>query len=204
MNRKYDYDKKCYVGVGFLGGETYSIYNKDKTLNKTYKVWYDMLRRGYEDKYKRKHPTYKDCTVCEEWHNFQNFAKWYEDNYYEVGDEVMCLDKDILVKHNKIYSPEYCIFVPQTINKIVELRSNNRGDMPVGVYNHKKQGLIVQCSSPYSSNRYLGTFKDKEEAFLTYKYYKEGVIKRLADDYKDKIPQILYKALYNYKIEISD
>ena len=57
-----------------------------------------------------------DCSVYEGWHNFQNFAKWYEDNYYEIEEEQMHLDKDILVKGNKVYSPDTCVFVPETIN----------------------------------------------------------------------------------------
>ena len=47
---------------------------------------------------------------------FQEYGQWFDDNYYEIKGERMALDKDILVKHNKIYSPETCIFVPQTIN----------------------------------------------------------------------------------------
>ena len=45
---------------------------------------------------------YLDVTVCEEWHNFQNFAKWFYENYYEISGEKMRLDKDILIKGNKM------------------------------------------------------------------------------------------------------
>ena len=81
----------------------------------SYKVWYSMLQRCYKECYINK-PTYKDCTVCDEWLCFENFEKWYNENYYEVDDEIMNLDKDILVKGNKIYSPETCCFVPKRIN----------------------------------------------------------------------------------------
>lgn len=61
--------------------------------------------RCYDVKYSKKHPTYKDCTVCEEWHNFQTFAKWFDENYYEIENTIMDLDKDILKNGNKIYCP---------------------------------------------------------------------------------------------------
>jgi hypothetical protein len=66
-----------------------------------------------------KHITYQDVFVCEEWHNFQVFAKWFYENYYKILGEIMNLDKDIIKKGNKIYGPEYCAFVPQTINKLL-------------------------------------------------------------------------------------
>ena len=43
-----------------------------------------------------------------------------------------------------------------------------------------------------------------EEAFRAYKQFKEDYIKQVADEYKDKIPQKLYDAMYNYKVDITD
>ena len=39
----------------------------------------------------------------------------------------MCLDKDILVKGNKIYSPNTCIFAPENINNLLQLIKENPG-----------------------------------------------------------------------------
>ena len=39
---------------------------------------------------------------------------------------------------------------------------------------------------------------------IEYNKAKEKEIKRIADEYKDKIPQKLYKALYNWEISIND
>ena len=103
---------KRVLGVGFLGfGEYRQTINNTQT--ESYKTWYQMLRRCYDEKQLNRNTSYKGCTVCEEWHNFQNFAKWYEENYYKIDGETMALDKDILSKDNKIYSPETCIFVPK-------------------------------------------------------------------------------------------
>ena len=77
-----------------------------------------MLERCYDTEHSYKFPTYENCIVCDEWLNYQNFARWFDINYYEIEGEVMCLDKDILFKGNKIYSPKTCIFVPRGINNL--------------------------------------------------------------------------------------
>lgn len=108
------YDKSAY-GVGYIGEGAYKISFK-RVFYPHYIYWRTMMKRCYSDHFHTQFPTYKDCSVVKDWHNFQNFAKWYDENYYEIGEEMMHLDKDILVKGNKVYSPETCVFVPQSIN----------------------------------------------------------------------------------------
>ena len=164
-----------------------------------------MLRRCYSDEFQKKQPAYIGCSVCEEWHNYQNFAKWYEENYYEVDGERMELDKDILVKGNKIYSPTTCVFVSQRINKLILKRENARGETPMGVF--KGEGSVSfesYCKTGGKVKVRLGSFNTSEEAFQAYKEFKEQYIKQVAEEYKDKIPTKLYNALRNWKVEITD
>ena len=146
--------------------------------------------------------------MCEEWCNFQNFAKWYENNYYEVESEVMNLDKDILVKHNKIYSPDTCIFVPHRINTLFIKRQNDRGESVIGTNLYKGKYRVhchmINPKTGKSKEEYLGYYDSQEKAFEIYKYYKERNIKEVADYYKSLIPQKLYDALYDYEVEITD
>lgn len=119
------------LGIGYIGQGCYlSSLKGDST--RSYIKWFHILERGYCKKYKNKKPTYKNVTVCEEWHNFQNFAKWFEENYVEGFD----LDKDILVKGNKMYSPETCCFVPQEINALFTKSDKMRGKLLLGVSYH--------------------------------------------------------------------
>lgn len=188
-------------GVGFLGIGEYECYKNNKFTN-AYKIWRYMLERCYYRTYQDKHPSYKGCTACEEWHNFQNFAKWYEENYYEIKGEKMCLDKDILVKWNKVYSPETCIFVPQSINKLFTKRQNNRGGLPIGVHKHTN-GYVAQIN--IDGNRiHLKKCKTSYEAFGIYKRAKEEYIKNVANRFKNKIPSKLYDAMCNYIVQITD
>ena len=59
------------------------------------RVWSDMKRRCEDPKYKDRNKYYKDCTLCKEWQNYSNFARWFYRNYYEIDGEVVELDKDI-------------------------------------------------------------------------------------------------------------
>ena len=47
-------------------------------------------------------------------------------------------------------------------------------------------------------------FNSPEEAFAEYKRLKELEIKRVANEYKDKIPKRLYDAMLRYEVEIDD
>jgi hypothetical protein len=108
---------KSFCGVGFLGKGEYKTFENGKyTL--AFTTWSSMINRCYNEKFHQKQHSYEDCIVCEEWKNFQNYAKWFEKNYYEIDGYRIHLDKDILVKGNKVYSPETCVFVPKKINNL--------------------------------------------------------------------------------------
>ena len=117
----------------------------------------------------------------------------------------MCLDKDILYKGNKIYSPKNCVFAPNNINTLFISCNSKRGDFPIGVtFNKRDKIFIAQCNDK-TGRKHIGRFSNAEDAFYKgYKPFKEHYIKEVAEDYKDQIPQNLYNAMYNYKIEITD
>ena len=203
---KCPYEHSVY-GIGCIGVGNYKVSENGKPT-RVYDTWHSMLTRCYDEKYQEKYPTYIGCEVCEEWYNFQNFAKWYEENYYEIEGERMNLDKDILVKHNKIYSPETCIFVPHAINSLFVKRNSKRGNSVIGT-SPKNGKYRVDCNlinpkTGKSRFEYLGLYDTQEKGFEVYKYYKERNIKQVADYYKSLIPQKVYDALYDYEVEIDD
>ena len=205
---KCPYERRVY-NVGFIGEGKYKP-NINRKNTECYTVWQHMIRRCYDNKIHKKRPTYIDCKVCDEWLNFQNFAEWYYNNYYEIKGEVMCLDKDILNKGNKIYSPDTCVFVPHNINMLFVKCDKDRGNYLIGVHYHKASGKFqAQCNvydfkENKSKKKYLGLYDTVEQAFEVYKQFKEKHIKEVADHYKDQIPEKLYQALYNYQVEITD
>lgn len=190
-------DTKLAYGVGYLGEGTFKTCIGGEFL-KSYMKWRGILNRCYNKINQEKQPTYKGCTVTTEWHNYQIFAKWFEENYIE-GFE---LDKDILIKNNKVYSPETCCFVPKEINSMLTNRKSNKGKYPVGV--NKRKCRFESRVNTKEERVYLGLFSTPEEAFQAYKIAKEKYIKEVADKWKFKILPEVYEALYNYKVEITD
>lgn len=193
-------------GIAYYGQGKYKSRGEDGKKTKAYITWIHMIKRCYDPYFINKNLTYIDCYVCDEWLNFQNFAEWFYKHYYEVSNEIMQLDKDILIKGNKIYSPKTCLIVPQRINDLFVKQQRKRGEYPIGVNPNKINNcLVVQCQT-LEKSEYLGCFPlDKPfQAFIAYKNYKENYIKQVADEYKDLIPQKLYEALYRYKVEIND
>lgn len=187
--------------IGYMGQGNYS----KATDEDVYNAWANMLARCYSMKYQLKQPSYIGCEVCEEWHCFQNFAEWYYNNYYEVSEQTMALDKDVLYKGNKVYSPDTCVFVPQCVNNLFVKRDRNRGDLPVGVSFHKPRNKYrARCHDGSGHEIHLGLYNTPEEAFEAYKQYKEQTIKDIAEEYKDVIPEVLYNAMINYEVEIED
>ena len=183
-------------GVGFIGVGKYS----KGTHPKVHDRWTKILYRSYCTDYHKTRPTYIDCSVDKRWHNFQNFTKWYEDNYVEDFN----LDKDILFKGNKIYSPETCCFVPTHINVQFNKCRSVRGEYPVGVCFCNREKKFFASLGTLNKRLHLGYFNNTEQAFEAYKVAKEEYIKELANKWKSYITKSCYQALMNYKVEITD
>ena len=191
---------KSLLETGYMGEGEYKTKIDGKTT-KVYSAWNGMIVRGYCSKYKEKNTTYKDVTVCKEWHNFQEFSKWFYNNWKPYMDESWNLDKDILVKGNKIYSPETCCFVPQEINKSLILNNNNR-NLPTGIRYKKEFNKYQPRITIGKKEKYLGFYDTLTEACKVYATAKELHIKELADKWKDQITEKVYQAMYNYQVEI--
>lgn len=189
-------------GVGYIGVGKYS----SLTDRRAYDAWNKMLQRCYSEKSKQRSrgSAYKECDVDSRFHNFQFFCEWFNDNIWDNNCTV--LDKDILIKGNKIYSPETCILVDQRINCLFTSRKSERGDCCIGV-KYNKNHYIAQCNDSNGIRKCLGWFDTEMDAFNCYKEYKEQVIKYVADEYKQKyknFPDKLYAAMYNYKVDFND
>lgn len=187
-------------GVGFFGVGPYSSKLKEDSYKSTkeYVHWSSMLTRCYTETYQERFPTYIGCSVDEQWHNYQEFAEWCN---WQVGfNEGYVLDKDILVKGNKVYSPETCVLVPPELNSLVVTQINPGKNVPAGIsFQTSYQKYIVSCAVD-GKNKNLGRYKCPEEAFAVYKQFKENLIRERAEKYKDKMDIRAYHALTNYVI----
>lgn len=195
---KCPFDKTVY-GIGYIGD---GIFSRRDNL-KCYKRWQSMIQRCYDNKEIDRNPCYKDVYVCEHWHNFQNFAKWYEENYYKIKGEIMHLDKDILVRNSGIYSPDTCVFVPNKINQIFIRHKDKNKKLPYGV-TISKNGQYEAKVWINSKQENLGFYNTINDAFMKYKTSKEDEICRLANKFKNYIPTKLYNALLKWDVRSED
>ena len=163
-----------------------------------YQTWKSMLERCYSDKLQSKRPTYKGCSVCDDWLVFSNFKTWMGSQDWQGKH----LDKDLLKEGNKIYSPDNCIFVPQLVNMFTLDSGNARGEYMIGVCWDKGTGKFrSMCNNPFTGKlEHLGRFTNELEAHLTWKKRKHELACQLAESEYCNDPRLAeaLKTRYDY------
>lgn len=192
---------KLVCGHGFNDGKYPTKIKSIRTVQ--YARWRSILYRCYIDAHHIKNPTYKDCTMSDNFKSYSYFYEWYNENNLSRNDEFH-VDKDLLVRGNKVYSEDTCLLLPQRINATLNLKNSVRGKYPLGVYWASKMGKFGSCVRFDNRNIALGYFDNEYDAFLAYKEAKEHRIKQLANEYEGLITPKAYDALMNYTVEITD
>lgn len=185
-------------GLGVMdvkGGARITITDNDGVKKRVkspfYMRWHSMFDRCYSEAYLSRNPSYVGCEVSPEWYLFSTFKEWMEKQNYEG----MCLDKDILVIGNKVYSPDTCLFVPPNINLLVTDCTARRGDSPLGVYYNEKRGkYIAACSNQHGQQVKLGQFNDADKAHEAWRQFKLNIVHSMKNDL-DEIDIRLYDSL---------
>lgn len=191
---KNPYDRIAF-GVACIGYGKYGSWKDSRNDKGTYLAWTNMLQRCYTDM-NGKYPAYYGIVkVCEEWLNFQNFAEWYESHYYSIPNERLHIDKDIKSSKSKLYSPDTCILIPQSINEVI--RDNYRktidSDLPV---------TIRRCGNGYKvkfRKENLGQYDTVEECLEKYNEKKINYIKELVDGYGDLLPKEVAETILQWR-----
>jgi len=188
---------KSVIGVGFYGHGPHKAKIRGK-VQRVYNVWKAMFVRCYSQKELNRHPTYMDCRVDSRWHNFQVFADWFyeQPNHDSVGFD---LDKDLLVLGNRVYGPEFCSFVPNSINKLLSDSRGSRGKYPQGVSTHR-DGKYYANIQINNKQRCLGSYATPEEAEAVYRYAKQMYVKEQAMKHKDVLHPKVYDNLMNFNL----
>ena len=198
--------KELVNGIGF-NDRKYLAMECGKHL-KEYKVWQSMLSRCTK-KFWETNPSYNGCSVSEPFKSYSYFYEWCQTqkgfkNRDDKGNS-WCLDKDILLKNNKMYSENLCVFVPARLNILLTKRDVARGEYLVGVcWIKQKSRFMATCNIGSGVKKTIGVFDNEQEAFQAYKSFKEALIKQVVSEYKGQIDDRAYQALMNYTINEKD
>ena len=195
LGKVKDYLHPSIYGKGVLG----EGFKQSESQSYSFRLWKNMLKRCYSEVSFKKSPSYEQCLTSETFNDYQQFKTWCN-SQLGFGNTGWELDKDILVKGNKVYSEDTCCFVPKEINLLLVKHDKGRGDYLLGVDYHKnRKQFRARCS-----DKHLGWFNTELEAFYAYKQAKETYIKEVANKWKDQIDPKVYNALMKYEVEITD
>ena len=200
-NVKDPYAPSVY-GVGVAGAKYSTTVNG--VITKEYALWHSMLTRCYNNSFKKKRPTYIGCEVSDSFKSYEYFYEWCNK---QAGFDVegFELDKDLLIKANKVYSESTCVFIPKEINLVLTKTDTMRGEHLIGVCWHKaNKAFVAQINKNKGKREHLGYFNTELEAFKAYKQTKEAFVKEQANKWKDQIDPRAYNALMNYEVNIDD
>ena len=173
--------KPSHYGIGFIGEGKYKLSDKG-VFTPAGVCWKSIIERCYSPRRINKYPTYSECTLHPDWHNFQNFAEWYYTNHIEGYH----LDKDLLVYGNTVYGAETCVFVTRHLNNLFIKESKGAAYLT-------KVGHYSSCVNVNGESVYLGTFNTKSGAMSAYRKAKSEEIIRQA--YLPTTPHKLIKPL---------
>jgi hypothetical protein len=175
---------RTLYGKGYRGIGKYRPRNKTKVHSN----WSNMLKRCYNAKFHRNNPTYVSVEVCDDWHNYQNFAEWHHSNYVEGWE----LDKDLKSRAGKVYSPETCLYLPPSIHACLKMESTRKRSfagvaLPYGVgFCKQTQRYSVSYGT---QGGWGGRFDTPEEAFDRYLELRHSRIKEVVDQHRDVLDE---------------
>lgn len=187
--------KRTVLGVGYKGYGNNPMYIGNSSTTE-YRCWYNMMNRCYSEKQKAITPTYQESLVDESWHNFQNFANWYKG--YKRKEKGYQLDKDLLVKGNKVYSPENCCLIPSEVNKLIVV--SKRSSAMLGTWFDESRGLWRSSLSKNSKVVTIGWFETELEAHLEYVKQKEIYVRKSAKKWKGVLDDRVFQALTEWTV----
>lgn len=178
--------KPSVCGIGFIGE---GIYN---TSNLSYQVWISMIKRceKLNTDYSNQSYLAKSVRVHSTWHNFQNFAKWFEEycNLWRIDYDPSKyhLDKDILsCKQNLEYSESSCCIIPRELNYLHSQLVNSAG------YTERCGKYLTRMAG-----KEYGRFNTKEEAIKLYGTLKKGRLQYLLKLYKPYVSTRIVDQFY--------
>jgi len=176
-----DYCKPCVQGIGYLG---------QGDRREGVGLWRDILKRCYSERITLKEKSYINAIVCDEWHNFQNFSKWYKNNYVKGYQ----LDKDLKNPGMKVYGPDCCLFLPKDVNSFIQIQ-DKKSDLPIGI--NMSTNDTVRVTMYGKKTKFFRYIKDASEYYWLEKYKKNEIYKKKYPHLSDYLTNhFIYRICY--------
>lgn len=190
-------------GRGFFGQGPH-LHSIGKVTTKEYSTWGGIFYRLFDEKALERKPTYKEVGIVQDWYNFQEYAEWCQ---WQKGfkNEGWQLDKDLINKGSKEYSPENCCWVPREVNMALISQKKQRGSLPIGVTTagHRMLKYRAQwCEG--SGQQYSPIMTDPMACYEIYKKNKERYMHSLAAKWAGLIDERAEYALSVFEVDIND
>ena len=182
------------IGVNDLATPTRWTENGKSVKSPYYALWKDMLERVYTPNENDIKP-YAGVTVHADWHRFSNFKRWV-DHQPQTNWQHLQLDKDLLVKGNKVYAPDVCCFLTNQENSLFKpscvpfgsVRFDERGNLrkPWQLRNtfkgesNYKQFLTQQEAKVYGARVTIQRVTDMANAH-THQFIRDAMFRWIAD-----------------------
>jgi hypothetical protein len=158
--------------------------------------WRTMIGRCYDKTYQKNNPSYSGCTVTPAWHSFMAFKAWMMTQFWQDQQ----LDKDLLSKGSKNYSPETCLFVSRQVNSFFNERGASRGTLPLGIY-ARKEKFEVGVSLGAGKRTWVGVYNNVPDAIDAYLQAKAKAAQKLA---KEQTDPAIKQAILDYSEYFTD
>lgn len=162
---------KLIQGLGIKDVEDCSI-REDRWM----RDWCRMLQSCNTLKYK----------VCLDWTRASNFKEWYDANNKNHIEDVLgidyILDCNILKPNSKMYSPETCAYIPESLHTLFKDFNRFEGQYKGGssfVADKNKYAVNIRIGGKH---KHLGFFDTEEEAQNKYRAEKYKQCKFVVDD----------------------
>lgn len=189
--RKSISGRKPIYGIGINDSEYITNPSVDgkQIMCPVYSRWHELLKRCYSSRYQNGQPTYIGCSACNEWLYFSGFKSWMEKQEWD-GKE---LDKDLIDPGNKVYSPDKCIFIPKSLNNLLNDHANLRGTYPQGVNYHKSTGRFAASCSVNGRRQHIGLYDDPNQAYIMYREFKSNHVREIAQTQEPRLKAALIR-----------
>lgn len=191
---------KLVLGMG-INDAGYAVVPRDgnKRLKcPYYERWQGILARAYSPTILKWNKTYEGVSVCDEWLTFSNFRAWMIEQDWE-GKQ---LDKDLLVKGNKVYSPETCVFISERLNTFIQDAYDSEKGFSVGVslFRNGKYRARIRDGG---EGEHLGYYTTYEEARAVYDKRKLEIARELIEQESNLlVKEVLESIYFNSKLEV--